>query len=193
MTDGRYAVCSLDRNGLRPARWLMTGDRHIVVASEAGIYDCPAEQVIAKGRVGAGGILVIDTEQHELLLSEDIDKLLMAENPYRRWVTEHFVVIKSNLDDQRFLTSPINDDELDHYKKTFNVTNEEQQRVLNVLAKTGKEAIGSMGDDTPLAVLSARIRPLYDFFRQQFAQVTNPPIDPLREKSVMSLDILFWS
>jgi glutamate synthase (NADPH/NADH) large chain len=191
MTDGRYAVCSLDRNGLRPARWLMTEDRHVIVASEMGIYDCPNKDIIAKGRVGAGEILVIDTEEHEMLFSKDVDKLLMNENPYRQWLADHFIVIKSNLDDQRFLSSPVNDDEIERYKKMFNITNEEQQRVLNVLAKTGKEAIGSMGDDTPLAILSARIRPLYDYFRQQFAQVTNPPIDPLREKSVMSLETHF--
>ena len=191
MTDGRYAICALDRNGLRPARWILTKERHLIVASEIGVYDCPAENVAAKGRVAAGELLAIDTQNKELLFSEDIDQRLSAEKPYRKWLNSHLMTIRSNLHDLSHLESPIAGSEISTYKKMFAITNEEQEKVINVLAKTGKEATGSMGDDTPLAILSNKTRPLYDYFRQYFAQVTNPPIDSLRENLVMSLETYF--
>ena len=191
MTDGRYAICALDRNGLRPARWVLTKERHLIIASEIGVYDCVPSNVAAKGRVAAGELLMVDTQQKKLLFSADIDQRLSTEKPYHRWLTDHLMTIRSNLRDLTHLESPITNAEIPIYKKMFNITNEEQEKVINILAKTGKEATGSMGDDTPLAILSNQIRPLYDYFRQHFAQVTNPPIDSLREKLVMSLETYF--
>ena len=191
MTDGQYAICALDRNGLRPARWVLTKERHLIVASEIGVYDCAPNNVAAKGRVAAGELLVVDTENKELLFSTDIDQRLSTEKPYHKWLNHHLMMIRSNLRDLTHLESPIENTAIAAYKKMFGITNEEQEKVINILAKTGKEATGSMGDDTPLAILSNKIRPLYDYFRQHFAQVTNPPIDSLREKLVMSLETYF--
>ena len=193
MTDGRYAICALDRNGLRPTRWVLTKEKHLIVASEIGVYDCAPENVAAKGRVAAGELLAVDTEKKELLFSDDIDQRLSDKKPYQKWLNSHLMTIRSNLQDLSHLESPIENIEIATYKKMFAITNEEQEKVINVLAKTGKEATGSMGDDTPLAILSQKIRPLYDYFRQYFAQVTNPPIDSLREKLVMSLETYFGS
>ncbi len=191
MTDGRYAVCTLDRNGLRPARWILTKENHLIVASEIGVYDCDPSNIAAKGRIGSGEMLAVDVKKGEILSSTDINDRLKTQQPYRKWLNEHLRSIKSRLTDYRFLESTIDPDKIDIYKKMFNITNEENEKVISVLAKQGKEAIGSMGDDCPLAILSHKIRPLYDYFRQYFAQVTNPPIDSLRESLVMSLETYF--
>ncbi|HPE74393.1 MAG TPA: glutamate synthase central domain-containing protein, partial [Candidatus Competibacter sp.] len=187
LTDGRYAGCVLDRNGLRPARYVITEDRHITIASEIGVYDYAPEQVVAKGRMKPGEMLAIDVETGRLLTPADIDNDLKSRHPYRHWLRGNVQRLRSlyrEEPDGELLAS----DSLDTYQKLFGVTFEERDQVLRVLAEAGQEAVGSMGDDTPFAVLSARPRSLYDYFRQQFAQVTNPPIDPLREAVVMSLE-----
>ena len=187
LTDGRYACCLLDRNGLRPARWVTTDDGFITLASEVGTYDYTPESVTAKGRVGPGQILVIDTETGQVFHTKDIDEQLKSSHPYKRWLREHARHIEGSYDGQ--LTSPVDPAEVDLYQKMFQVSLEERDQVLKPLAESGNEAVGSMGDDTPMAVLSAKERSLYDYFRQKFAQVTNPPIDPLREAIVMSLEV----
>ncbi len=187
LTDGRYACCLLDRNGLRPARWVTTSDGFITLASEVGTYHYEPETVTAKGRVGPGQILVIDTETGEVLHTKDIDNKLKSSKPYKQWLRDNARHIEASYDTT--VTAPIEGDELDVYQKMFQVTLEERDQVLKPLAQSGNEAVGSMGDDTPMAVLSARERSLYDYFRQKFAQVTNPPIDPLREAIVMSLEV----
>ena len=187
LTDGRYACCLLDRNGLRPARWVTTDDGFITLASEVGTYDYAPESVTAKGRVGPGQILVIDTETGKVFHTKDIDDQLKSGHPYKRWLREHARHIEGSYDGQ--LTSPVDPAEVDLYQKMFQVSLEERDQVLKPLAESGNEAVGSMGDDTPMAVLSAKERSLYDYFRQKFAQVTNPPIDPLREAIVMSLEV----
>ncbi len=188
LTDGRYAVCALDRNGLRPARWVMTRDRHITLASEIGIWDYAPAEVVAKGRVAPGQILAVDTATGRLLLPADIDDALKDRQPYRRWLAEHAERITPRLSGEPLCRSCLGPRELLTYQKMFGVTYEECDQILKPLAAAGQEAVGSMGDDTPLPVLSHRPRSLYDNFRQQFAQVTNPPIDPLRESIVMSLE-----
>jgi glutamate synthase (NADPH/NADH) large chain len=188
LTDGHYAACVMDRNGLRPARYVITRDRHITLASEIGVYDYRPEDVVTKGRLKPGQMIAADTETGELLLPEDIDKRLKAHQPYRRWLNQHARRIKSRLDDKPLCTDCFNSGQLAQYEKMFGVTFEERDQIVRVLAEAGQEAVGSMGDDTPLPVLSSQARPLYDNFRQQFAQVTNPPIDPLRERIVMSLE-----
>ncbi|UXY52592.1 glutamate synthase large subunit [Pseudomonas tohonis] len=188
LTDGRHAVCLLDRNGLRPARWVTTKNGYITLASEIGVWDYKPEDVIAKGRVGPGQILAVDTETGQVLTTDDIDNRLKSRHPYKQWLRQSAVRIQAKLDDDHGVAS-YDSDQLKQYMKMFQVTFEERDQVLRPLGEQGQEAVGSMGDDTPMAVLSRRVRSTYDYFRQQFAQVTNPPIDPLREAIVMSLEI----
>ena len=185
LTDGRYAVCLLDRNGLRPARWVKTSDGFITLASEVGTHGYKSEDVVAKGRVGPGQILMIDTQTGELLQNDEIDNRLKSRQPYKRWLKEKSQRIEGTFGGE--LAAGIDAAQLDTYMKMFQVSFEERDQVLRPLAETGNEGVGSMGDDTPMAVLSRLERSLYDYFRQKFAQVTNPPIDPLRETIVMSL------
>jgi glutamate synthase (NADPH/NADH) large chain len=187
LTDGRYACCLLDRNGLRPARWVTTDDGFITLASEVGTHGYQPEQVIAKGRVGPGQILVVDTQEGKVLHTEDIDELLKTRQPYKQWLRQNARLIEGSYTGEP--VAAISGPELDVYQKMFQVSFEERDQVLRPLAESGNEAVGSMGDDTPMAVLSRQERSLYDYFRQKFAQVTNPPIDPLRESIVMSLEV----
>lgn len=187
VTDGRYAVCTLDRNGLRPSRWVITTDDLITVASEVGVYNYAPEDVVAKGRLGPGQMLSVDTENGQLFHTEDIDNMLKKANPYRRWLNEQATRIESSLNVD-VAENGLTEEEVKVYMKMNRVSFEECDQVLRPLAEGGQEAVGSMGDDTPMAVLSQKQRGLYDYFRQQFAQVTNPPIDPLREAIVMSLE-----
>ncbi|WP_312934406.1 glutamate synthase large subunit [Pseudomonas sp.] len=188
MTEGRHAVCLLDRNGLRPARWVTTKNGYITLASEIGVWGYQPEDVIAKGRVGPGQIFAVDTETGQILDTDAIDNRLKSRHPYKRWLRQHATRIQATLTDDQGVAS-LDTDQLKQYMKMFQVTFEERDQVLRPLGEQGQEAVGSMGDDTPMAVLSQRVRSPYDFFRQQFAQVTNPPIDPLREAIVMSLEI----
>lgn len=188
ITDGRYAVCTLDRNGLRPSRWVLTDDDIITVASEVGVYDYQPENVVAKGRLGPGDILSIDTETGVILNADEVDKQLSSGKPYQTWLRNGTVKIMSTLDGESLeVEGAFTRDQIHKFMKMFLASQEERDQVLRPLAEGGQEAVGSMGDDTPMAVLSSKHRSLYDYFRQQFAQVTNPPIDPLRETLVMSL------
>ena len=190
ITDGRFAVCTLDRNGLRPSRWVITKDDLITVASEVGVYDYRTEDVVAKGRLGPGDILSIDTQEGKILFRDEIEDQLAARHPYKQWLKEGRYAIESSFDmDSIELEGTLSRDEIKRYMKMFQVSFEERDQVLRPLAEGGQEATGSMGDDIPMAVLSKKHRNLFDYFRQQFAQVTNPPIDPLREAIVMSLGV----
>ncbi|WP_046078334.1 glutamate synthase large subunit [Halomonas sp. HG01] len=187
MTDGRQAVCMLDRNGLRPARWVITKNGYITLASEIGTYDYKPEDVVAKGRVGPGQILAVDTQTGEVLHTQDIDSRLKSAYPYKRWLKQEANYLESALTElARFQN--MDAETLAVRQKMFQVSFEERDQVLRPLAESGQEAVGSMGDDTPMAVLSGKKRLLTDYFRQKFAQVTNPAIDPLRESIVMSLE-----
>ncbi|WP_372609461.1 glutamate synthase large subunit, partial [Halomonas sp.] len=187
MTDGRQAVCMLDRNGLRPARWVVTRNGYITLASETGTYAYKPEDVVAKGRVGPGQILAVDTETGEVLHTTDIDERLKAAYPYKRWLKEEAQYLESALTELASFQN-MKLDSLNVQQKLFQVSFEERDQLLRPLAESGQEAVGSMGDDTPMAVLSGKPRLLTDYFRQKFAQVTNPAIDPLREAIVMSLE-----
>ncbi len=187
LTDGRYAVCTLDRNGLRPSRWVITKDDFITVASEIGVYSYKPEDVVAKGRLGPGQILSVDTETGTLHHTKDIDDILKDRHPYRDWLKKHSLHIEETLT-RSVAEAAMKADDVETAMKLFQVSFEESDQVIRPLGESGQEAVGSMGDDTPMAVLSKQERSLYDFFRQQFAQVTNPPIDPLREAIVMSLE-----
>jgi glutamate synthase (NADPH) large chain len=187
LTDGRYAVCTLDRNGLRPARYCLTSNRCLTVASEAGVWDYAPEEVVKKGKLGPGDMIALDLKTGTLLAAADIDQILKSRHPYKAWLKQGVRYLESDLVDPRLAAEPMDRATLSLYQKMFNVTQEERDDIIRVLAQDENEAVGSMGDDTPMPVLSHQVRSLYDYFRQQFAQVTNPPIDPLRETIVMSL------
>ncbi|MBI2383753.1 MAG: glutamate synthase large subunit [Gammaproteobacteria bacterium] len=188
LTDGRYAICATDRNGLRPTRYVITKDRHLTVASEIGVHDYKPQDVVEKGRLRPGQILAVDTETGSILRPADIDRMLAARKPYKKWLKDHVKRLEATLADKAEHLERMPPEQVHAYQKMFQVSFEEKDQILRVLAEAGQEAVGSMGDDTPFAVLSQKARPLYDYFRQQFAQVTNPPIDPLREQIVMSLE-----
>ncbi|HXC60267.1 MAG TPA: glutamate synthase large subunit [Steroidobacteraceae bacterium] len=187
LTDGRYACCTLDRNGLRPARYVITKDRHLTIASEIGVWDYKPEDVVRKGRMGPGQMIALDLQTATLLENEDINELLKVRHPYKVWLKKGVKYLESDLVDPSLAAEPMDKRTLAVYRKMFNITAEEREEIIRVLARDESEAVGSMGDDTPMPVLSHHTRNLYDYFRQQFAQVTNPPIDPLRETIVMSL------
>jgi glutamate synthase (NADPH/NADH) large chain len=187
LTDGRYALCTLDRNGLRPARYVITRDRLLTIASETGVWDYQPEDIVKKGKLGPGDMLALDLGTGTLMSSADIDQLLKTRHPYKAWLRAGVRYLESDLVDARLAAEPMDRDTLSLYQKMFNVTQEERDDIIRVLAQDENEAVGSMGDDTPMPVLSHKVRSLYDYFRQQFAQVTNPPIDSLRETIVMSL------
>jgi glutamate synthase (NADPH/NADH) large chain len=187
LTDGRYAACCLDRNGLRPARYVVTNDRHITIASEIGVYDYPVDSVLSKGRLGPGEMLAVDLRNGCLLTNDDIHEELKGRFPYKKWLKQGVRYLDSELVDRHMAAEPMDEGTLATYQKMFNLSREEINDIISVLAKAEQEAVGSMGDDTPMPVLSTKVRSIFDYFRQQFAQVTNPPIDSLRERIVMSL------
>ena len=182
-TDGRYAVCLLDRNGLRPARWLHSKEDYVILSSEVGVDDCPAADVVDKGRVGPGQIMAIDTKEHKILSSSEIDSHLAAAQPFDTWV--HANVSELEVGDD--FGAHLSDTEFQRELKYGLCSPEEVSAELIPMLHGGQEAVGSMGDDTPIAALSSKPRLLSDYFRQLFAQVTNPAIDSLRESNVMSL------
>ncbi len=193
MTNGRVATCNLDRNGLRPARYVITKNDWITLASEVGVWDYRECDVVEKGRVGPGEMFVVDTQLGNIWRSREIDDALKSRHPYGDWLAENIIRISSNDELEETAAQVYMKDasqNLPIFEKLFGVSNEEREHVIRVMAENSVEATGSMGDDTPIAILSRQARPVYDYFRQKFAQVTNPPIDSLREKSAMSLETL---
>ena len=186
--DGRQVGAVLDRNGFRPARVLTSTDGLVCVGSESGIFDIPERSVERRGRLGPGEMLVVDLESGRLIDNTGLRRSLAAEHPYREWVG---LTIADISEDTESTTEDTESDGTLLRQRLFGYTAEEIELIVRPMVEDGKEAIGSMGDDTPLAVLSSRRRLLSDFFRQRFAQVTNPPIDALREQSVMSLRTVF--
>ncbi|HSK81897.1 MAG TPA: glutamate synthase large subunit [Rubrobacter sp.] len=184
-TDGRIVGATLDRNGLRPARYSVTRDGRVIMASEDGALRVPAEDVIERWRLQPGKMLVVDTERHELLHDEDVKRPLFGRQPYRRWLEEGEIHL-NELPEPDVDPRPEPASLLER-QRAFGYTIEDQRILLAPMAQNGKEPDGSMGTDTPLAVLSERPQLLFSYFKQHFAQVTNPPIDPLREELVMSL------
>ena len=190
LTDGRYAACTMDRNGLRPARYVITRDRLLILASEIGVSDIDPQLVLHKGRLSPGDLLAVDTSNGELLTPQIIEDRLKRQHPYRKWLQRRAIYLAAgdSLADD-IMTLPAARHK--HYQKMFQLSREELDQVIRVIVESGQETSASMGDDTPLPVFSNRLRSLYDYFRQQFAQVTNPPIDSLREQRVMSLQTCF--
>jgi glutamate synthase (NADPH/NADH) large chain/glutamate synthase (ferredoxin) len=184
-TDGRVAGVTLDRNGLRPCRYEITRDQRLIVSSEAGVLPSPGLEILKRGRIEPGRMLLVDLQQGRLIEDEEIKAELAQRKPYRAWVNQYRV----SLDE---LPDPVNIPQPDsqtllRQQKANGYTQEEIKMILLPMAVTGEEPISSMGIDTPLAILSERPQLLFNYFKQHFAQVTNPPIDPIREQLVMSL------
>lgn len=183
-TDGVHAGASLDRNGLRPARFTITRDGLFVLASETGVLDIPAETVIRKGRLRPGEMIYIDTSSSRILTDMEIKTLIARSKPYRRWVDENKITLTGIFES---VTPPSVGENLLLRQKLFGYTREDIELIIKPMCENAREPIGSMGNDASLAVLSEKSQLLYDYFKQLFAQVTNPPIDPIREELVMSL------
>jgi glutamate synthase (NADPH/NADH) large chain len=185
-TDGRQIGATLDRNGLRPARYLITDDNMVVLASEAGTLPIPEHRIVKKWRLQPGRMLLIDLQQGRIIEDEEIKSQLANAHPYPQWIER----LRLKLDDLPALKAedlPEPSASLLDRQQAFGWNQEDLKFILEPMAKNGEEAIGSMGNDAPLTVLSDRAKPFYNYFRQMFAQVTNPPIDPIREQMVMSL------
>ncbi|HHS83000.1 MAG TPA: glutamate synthase subunit alpha, partial [Devosia sp.] len=185
LSDGKQIVATLDRNGLRPARYFVTKDGLIVLASEAGTLDIPEEDIIEKWRLQPGKMLVIDLEEGHIVSDEDIKHKLATKNPYAKWLGRTQIVLEDL--PAALPETPKTFESLLDRQQAFGYTQEDIKILLTPMACTGQEPIGSMGTDTPISALSERPKLLYTYFKQNFAQVTNPPIDPIREESVMSL------
>ena len=185
-TDGRQIGAVLDRNGLRPSRYYVTKDGLVVMASEAGVLDIPPENVLLKGRLQPGRMFLVDTEQGRIVDDAEIKAKIATERPYRQWLDEHLVHLE-DLPEPPHVPPPDRDTLLQR-QIAFGYTHEDERLLLTPMARDGVEAVGSMGNDAALAVLSNQPRLLYDYFKQLFAQVTNPPIDCIREEIITSAE-----
>ncbi len=188
-TDGHRVGAILDRNGLRPSRYLVTKDGLVIVASETGVIDVPPENVERKGRLQPGRIFLVDLDEHRIIDDEEAKAAMAARQPWGEWL-ERNVVELDELPEPGGLPATTTGGELKTAQKLHGYTREELRLLLLPMARDGQEALGSMGTDTPLAVLSNQPQLLYNYFKQLFAQVTNPPIDPIREELIMSLDLM---
>ncbi|MCD4830971.1 MAG: glutamate synthase large subunit [Anaerohalosphaeraceae bacterium] len=184
-TDGRILGGTLDRNGLRPCRYVVTNDGLAIVASEAGVVEFPPEKIQKNGRLQPGHMFLVDTKEGRIVTDKEIKSKISRQKPYRRWLEENRIELRGLFDSPRLVKS--DPETIFQRMRIFGYSREELRMVLTPMAVNGQEAIGSMGNDTPLAVLSDKPKMLFDYFKQLFAQVTNPPIDPLREGLVMSL------
>src|SRR6202451_565839 len=183
-TDGRVIGATLDRNGLRPGRYVVTQDDVVVMASEAGVLEVPPEQIKRKGRLQPGKMFLVDTVEGRIVSDREIKERLASRQPYAQWLKENQITMDQL--PQPLRTHPPDPETLLRRQRAFGYTDEDLKMILAPMAAAGEEAIGSMGTDTPLACLSDRPQLLFNYFKQLFAQVTNPPIDPIREDLVMS-------
>ncbi len=190
VTNGRYIGCILDRNGLRPSKYIITKDDRILIASEYGVLDIPESEIVERGRLQSGQMIGVDLKFGKVLKNSDINEYLKSSKPYSEWLGKNMIHIQEYVDAAKESVD-YGCDNLVGKQLYFNYTYELIDMVIKPSIEDGKENTGSMGDDTPVAAFSNEFRPLCDFFKQKFAQVTNPPIDPLREKVVMSLNTGF--
>jgi len=184
-TDGRQIGATLDRNGLRPSRYCVTDDDLVIMASESGVLPVPEDKIVRKWRLQPGKMFLIDLEQGRMIDDEELKASLANSKPYKQWIEN----LRIKLDDLSDTSGkvPHSDVDLLDRQQAFGYTQEDIKFLMSPMAQAGEEGIGSMGNDSPLAVLSSKDKPLYNYFKQLFAQVTNPPIDPIREAIVMSL------
>ncbi len=191
MTDGRYIGCVIDRNGLRPSKYIRTTDNRLLISSEYGVLDIPEDEIVERGRLQSGEMMGIDLKHGKVLKSTDIDEYLKAANPYDKWLGKNMSYLQEHVPDAEVEACSKDHKEMEAKQRYFNYTLEVMREVIRPMIAEGKETTGAMGDDTPIAAFSNEQRNFTDFFKQKFAQVTNPPIDPIREKTVMSLNTGF--
>lgn len=185
-TDGNLIGATLDRNGLRPSRYALTSDDRVIMASESGALAIDQSTIIEKGRLTPGKMFVVDMQQGRIISDEEIKQQVCGRRPYADWINQYQIKLEE-LPEPRLMFTNLSQDSIFKYQQVFGYTREDIDLLLKPMAIEGKEAIGSMGTDTPLAILSKQPQHLSSYFKQLFAQVTNPPIDPIREKVVMSL------
>lgn len=185
-SDSRFLGGILDRNGLRPSRYTVTKDGTVLLASETGVLDIPAETIIKKSRLSPGKMLLVDFAQNRVVPDKEIKSKISRQKPYRRWIKENIITLRGLFTPASVPST--NEEVLLQLQQAFGYTEEELKVIITPMASRSQEAVGSMGNDTPLAVLSEKPQLLFSYFKQRFAQVTNPPIDPLREELVMSLE-----
>ena len=187
-SDGEIMGAVLDRNGLRPSRYYVTKDGYLILSSEVGVFDLPAEDVVLKERLRPGKMLLVDTVEGRIISDEELKSKYTSKYPYGEWLEDRLIHLK-NLSIPNKKTVTYNRDELERLQKVFGYTYEDVNDYLRPMALSGSEPVAAMGADTPLAVLSDKPHPLFDYFKQMFAQVTNPPIDAIREKIVTATDV----
>jgi glutamate synthase (NADPH/NADH) large chain len=185
-TDGKIIGATLDRNGLRPSRYCVTNDDRVIMASETGVLPVDPEIIIEKGRLQPGKMFIVDMEQGKIISDEELKKNICTKKPYAEWLNKYKIRLEE-LADPRVMFTHLEHDQVFKYQKAFGYTTEDLDTIISPMALDGKEPVGSMGSDIPLAVLSDQPQHLSSYFKQLFAQVTNPPIDPIRERLVMSL------
>ncbi|MGB5919228.1 glutamate synthase large subunit [Arcobacter sp.] len=191
LTDGRHIGCLIDRNGLRPAKYVITKNHKIYITSEYGTLEIDENNILERGRLQSGQMIGLDLNHGKILKEDDINNYLKSSQNYVQWLTKDMEYLQEYIDESFIDTSDYKVKDIETKQKYFNITYEVLDQVLEPMAKEGKEPVGSMGDDTPMACFSTVNRNFTDYFRQKFAQVTNPPIDPYREKVVMSLETGF--
>ncbi len=191
LTDGRHVGCILDRNGLRPAKYIITKDKRIIISSEYGILDIEENNVTERGKLKSGEMIGLDLKYGKILKNEDINNYLKDLNPYGKWLNHNMIYLQEFVDIPFTKVSDYEIDNIHAKQRIANITYEAKDMVIFPMMNDGKENTGSMGDDTPLAAFSDKQRCFTDFFKQKFAQVTNPPIDSIRERIVMSLNTGF--
>ena len=191
LTDGRHIGCVIDRNGLRPSKYVITKDDRLFITSEYGTVKIEEDNVEQRGRLKSGQMIGVDLKYGKVLKENDINDYLKSSQNYAKWLNHDMDYLQEHVDETFFENSDYSCEELTKKQRFFNITYEVQDQMIEPMANEGKEPTGSMGDDTPLACFSTKHRNFSDFFRQKFAQVTNPPIDPYREKIVMSLNTGF--
>ncbi len=191
LTDGRHIGCLIDRNGLRPSKYVITKNHKMYITSEYGTIDLDEDNVKERGRLQSGEMIGLDLKHGKVLKEDDINDYLKTSQNYGKWLNNDMEYLQEYIDESFLETSDYRFEDIEKRQKYYNITYEAIDQMIEPMAKDGKEPVGSMGDDTPLACFSQVNRNFTDFFKQKFAQVTNPPIDPYREKIVMSLETGF--
>jgi glutamate synthase (NADPH/NADH) large chain len=191
MTDGRFIGCVLDRNGLRPSKYIKTIDNRLIITSEYGVLEFPEEEILERGRLQSGQMMGIDLKYGKVLYDEDINNYIKSIFPYDAWLSQNMSYLQEHVPNTTVEKSYTDDKDMEARQRYFNYTLEVIREVIKPMIEEGKEPTAAMGDDAPIAAFSKEQRNFTDFFKQKFAQVTNPPIDPIREKTVMSLNTGF--
>jgi len=191
MTDGRYIGCVIDRNGLRPSKYIRTTDNRLLISSEYGVLEVPEDEIVERGRLQSGEMMGIDLKHGKVLKTTDIDDHIKAAHPYDKWLGKNMSYLQEFVPDTEVQPCCTAYGDMQAKQRYFNFTTEVLREIIRPMIAEGKETTGAMGDDTPIAAFSTEQRNFTDFFKQKFAQVTNPPIDPIREKTVMSLNTGF--